>query len=101
MSDFDCDRCGADCRANKESNYIQPWELLEIKGIYKTIFVSKLCLLCSNEANSFISYYGEKKTSDLRALSDYLRSGEKSKAAELNAYSAMNNAGYFERNYPL
>lgn len=94
MSEFECDRCGKDCRANKNVSYIQPWELLEIKDIYKTIFVNSLCLSCSNEANSFVNYYGEKRTMDIAALSNYLRSGEKSKLAELNAYSAMNNAGY-------
>ena len=94
MNEFECDRCGIDCRANKKANYIQSWELLEIKEIYKTIFVNSLCLSCSTKANSFVNYYGEKKPSDLSALSNYLRSGEKSKLSELNAYSAMNNAGY-------
>jgi len=100
MSDYECDRCGVDCRANKTAGYIQPWELLEIKEAYKTIFVSKLCLSCSSKANSFLNYYGEKKKADLRALADYLRSGERSGLAEINAYSAMQNAGYYEQIRP-
>ena len=94
MSEFECDRCGIDCRANKNGDYIQPWELLEIKDIYKTNFVSSLCLSCSTKASSFVNYYGEKKAEDIERLSDYLRSGEKSRQAELNAYNAMINAGY-------
>jgi len=71
-----------------------PWTLLELKNSYRTIFVSKLCAGFSAKANSFIDYYGKKKDSDVCALHKYLGNGSRSKAAELSAYNAMNNAGY-------
>ncbi len=92
MSEFECDRCGKDCAYS--------FDLCGLKDIYKTMFVSRLCIDCSVTANSFVNYYGEKKAEDIERLSDYLRSGEKSRAAELNAYSAMTNAGYMSENVP-
>ena len=70
-----CDRCGKDCRLNSFSDFVAEGELTEIKSIYQTGEVKKLCAQCGSKASKFVNYYGKKKKRDLDALKSFLESG--------------------------
>lgn len=89
-----CDRCGKDCR-NGKFNFVPPWELVELKRIYKTRFVEFVCKGCGDVANSFVNYYGKKKPEDMLTVNKFLRNGKVSGELEISIYSQLNNAGYY------
>jgi hypothetical protein len=80
-----CGVCGLSCDW-KDSRF---FSFAEIRSIYSVGF-TQVCAKCGKKADSFISYYGEKKQKDLAKLHQFLASG----VAAKNYFSALMNAGY-------
>jgi len=89
-----CDRCGKDCRIDNY-DFVLPWELLELKPPYKTRYVTHVCKICGNIANSYVNYWGQKNTNDKLALNEFLNSGPISGPLTNRLYAQLNFAGYY------
>lgn len=80
-----CDRC---LKKQRDGGRFELFS--ELKTSYRLKGIRWLCQSCSEQADSFINYYGEKKREDLHRLSTFLK---QSYVYESDLFSLL-NAGY-------